>query len=35
MYYVENAVEAVTVAWQLGLVDQATTIAVAREFDAR
>jgi phosphatidate phosphatase APP1 len=35
MYYVENAVEAVTVAWQLGLVDQATTIAVAREFDSR
>jgi len=33
MYYVENAVEAVTGAWQLGLVDQATTIAVAREFD--
>ena len=35
MYYVENAVEAATVAWQLGLVDQATTIAVAREFDGR
>ncbi len=35
MYYVDNAVEAVTVAWQLGLVDQATTIAVAREFDGR
>ena len=35
MYYVENAVEAVTVAWQLGLVDKATTSAVAREFDGR
>jgi phosphatidate phosphatase APP1 len=35
MYYVQNAVEAATVAWQLGLVDQATTIAVAQEFDGR
>jgi phosphatidate phosphatase APP1 len=35
MYYVENAVEAVTVAWQLGLVDKATTTAIARDFDGR
>ncbi len=35
MYYVENAVEAVTVAWQLGLVDRATTTAIAREFTSR
>ncbi len=32
MYYVANAVEAVTVAWQLGLVDQATTARIAAEF---
>ncbi|MGB8020212.1 MAG: phosphatase domain-containing protein [Candidatus Nanopelagicales bacterium] len=32
MYYVANAVEAVTVAWQLGLVDNATTTAIAKEF---
>lgn len=32
MYYVANAVEAVTVAWQLGLVDHATTTAIAKEF---
>ena len=35
MYYVDNAVEAVTMAWQLGLVDQATTSAIAREFTRR
>ena len=35
MYYVENAAEAVTVAWQLGLVDKATTSVVAREFAGR
>ncbi len=35
MYYVDNAVEAVTVAWQLGLVDQAATAEVAREFEGR
>ena len=35
MYYVDNAVEAVTMAWQLGLVDQATTSAIAREFARR
>ncbi len=35
MYYVHDASEAVTVAWQLGLVDQATTAAIAREFAAR
>lgn len=31
MYYVDSAVEAVTVAWQLGLVDQETTAIIARE----
>ena len=34
MYYVENAVEAVTMAWQLGLVDKETTAQIAREFSA-
>ncbi len=32
LYYVANAVEAVTVAWQLGLVDRATTAAISAEF---
>ncbi len=32
MYYVANAAEAVTVAWQLGLVDQGTAAEVAAEF---
>ncbi len=32
MYYVANAAEAATVAWQLGLVDQATTAQVSAEF---
>ncbi|MGB7982276.1 MAG: phosphatase domain-containing protein [Candidatus Nanopelagicales bacterium] len=32
MYCVANAAEAVTVAWQLGLVDQETTAQVAAEF---
>ncbi len=31
MYYVANAAEAVTVAWQLGLVDREATVAIARE----
>ena len=30
MYYVEDAAEAATAAWQLGLVDKATTAEVAR-----
>lgn len=35
MYYVANAAEAVTAAWQLGLVDQATTEAIAQELSRR
>ena len=34
MYYVADASEAVTVAWQLGLVDQSTTAAIAHELGA-
>ena len=35
MYYVDNALEAATAAWQLGLVDKDTTVALAEEARAR
>lgn len=35
MHYAATATEAVTVAWQLGLVDQATTARIARELAGR
>lgn len=35
MHYVATATEAVTVAWQLGLVDQATTAQIAHEMGHR
>lgn len=35
MYYVEDAVEAATAAWQLGLVDKDTTVEAARAVQGR
>jgi hypothetical protein len=35
MYYVEDAVEAATAAWQLGIVDQQTTVEAAAAVQRR